>query len=119
MSNQVVFENGRYNGRTLKDWLPQIRDRIVTSFSPEQIVLFGSLAEGKPNADSDVDLLVVLDTVDEPHRLMRELRTLLADIPVPIDVVPISAEDYGLDADIPGTLPREAERSGVTLYDRR
>lgn len=119
MSNSVVFENGRYNGRTLRDWLPEIRDRLVKGFHPQRIVLLGSLAEGEPDADSDVDLLVVLETLDDPHRAMRELRTLLTDLPVPIDVIPTSAEDYRLDRDIPGTLSREAERSGVTLYDRR
>lgn len=119
MPHRVVFEKGRYNGRTLQDWLPEIRDRLVKGFEPERIVLLGSLAEGESDADSDVDLLVVLETLDDPYRAMRELRTLLADVPVPIDVVPTSAEDYRLDADIPGTLPREAKRSGVTLYDRR
>jgi predicted nucleotidyltransferase len=34
--------------------------QIVEKFQPEKIILFGSYAYGKPNADSDVDLLVVM-----------------------------------------------------------
>jgi uncharacterized protein len=46
--------------------MKEIRDlsrRIVREFHPRRIVLFGSYAEGRATADSDVDLLVVL-----PHR---------------------------------------------------
>jgi len=34
--------------------------QIVENFQPQKIILFGSYAYGKPNADSDVDLLVVM-----------------------------------------------------------
>lgn len=35
-------------------------DDIAAVFKPQRIVLFGSHAYGKPTADSDVDLLVVM-----------------------------------------------------------
>jgi uncharacterized protein len=34
--------------------------RIVVEFHPERIILVGSYATGRPNQDSDVDLLVLL-----------------------------------------------------------
>ena len=34
--------------------------RVAQRFRPEKIILFGSHAYGEPNADSDVDLLVVM-----------------------------------------------------------
>jgi predicted nucleotidyltransferase len=39
-----------------------IAEHIARKFDPEQIILFGSHAYGKPTAWSDVDLLVVMDT---------------------------------------------------------
>jgi len=36
-------------------------DAIAREFHPHKIVLFGSYAYGKPNQDSDVDLLVIMD----------------------------------------------------------
>src|SRR6266511_138283 len=39
-----------------------IAKHIAEKFSPEEIILFGSHAYGKPTAWSDVDLLVVMDT---------------------------------------------------------
>lgn len=35
-------------------------DEIATAFKPRRIILFGSYAYGKPNQDSDVDVLVVM-----------------------------------------------------------
>ncbi len=36
--------------------------QIADKFQPEKIILFGSYAYGKPTPESDVDLLVVMDT---------------------------------------------------------
>lgn len=36
--------------------------QIAEKFHPERIILFGSYAYGSPRPDSDVDLLVVMDT---------------------------------------------------------
>ena len=38
--------------------IAEITDKIVKEFKPEKIILFGSYAWGKPNKDSDIDLLV-------------------------------------------------------------
>lgn len=35
---------------------------IGAAFKPRRIILFGSYAYGKPNADSDVDVMVVMPT---------------------------------------------------------
>ena len=36
--------------------------QIVEKFKPQKIILFGSYARGNPRPESDVDLLVVMDT---------------------------------------------------------
>src|SRR5918912_877425 len=45
--------------------LANITQRIVEKFQPYKVILFGSYAYGTPDLDSDVDLLVVMDS-DEP-----------------------------------------------------
>jgi predicted nucleotidyltransferase len=37
-------------------------ERIVSRFAPRKVILFGSHAYGEPSADSDVDLLVTMNT---------------------------------------------------------
>src|SRR5215211_1427589 len=42
--------------------IDQVVEQIVEKFKPQKIILFGSYARGNPRPESDVDLLVVLDT---------------------------------------------------------
>lgn len=45
--------------------IQHVVDEIARQFSPQRIVLFGSYAGGNPRPESDVDLLVVMATLDE------------------------------------------------------
>src|SRR5690606_20106517 len=85
--HRLVFEDGRLNGRTLRDWIPEVVEDIVASVEPAQIILFGSAARGEMGPDSDLDLLVVLDELDPADRakLMGEIRFAIS-APMAIDI---------------------------------
>lgn len=42
--------------------IDQVVKQIVEKFKPQKIILFGSYARGNPRPESDVDLLVVMET---------------------------------------------------------
>ncbi len=42
--------------------IDQVVSQIVENFKPQKIILFGSYARGKPRPESDVDMLVIMDT---------------------------------------------------------
>lgn len=42
--------------------IQKIVQRLVAGYAPEKIVLFGSYAYGQPDADSDIDLLIIKAT---------------------------------------------------------
>ena len=44
---------------------------IAEEFRPEKIILFGSHANGTPQEDSDVDLLVVMPTANQHSQSVR------------------------------------------------
>lgn len=48
--------------RILKKELNRISDIIIREYSPDKIILFGSLAQGKVQRWSDIDLVIVKDT---------------------------------------------------------
>ena len=50
------------NGEEL---IHRIVDNLVSGYSPQQVILYGSYACGTPRADSDIDLLIVKET-EEP-----------------------------------------------------
>ena len=51
--------------------------QIVEKFKPQKIILFGSYARGNPRPESDVDLLVVMDTqlreVQQAIQILQEI----------------------------------------------
>ncbi|MCX7855269.1 MAG: nucleotidyltransferase domain-containing protein [Anaerolineae bacterium] len=47
--------------------------QIAERFRPEKIILFGSYAAGTPGPDSDVDLLVVMETPLSPRQQAVEI----------------------------------------------
>lgn len=53
-----VNERRRIPMRAIREVAKQIAD----AFYPDKIILFGSYAYGKPRPESDVDLLVIMDT---------------------------------------------------------
>jgi len=107
-----------YRGRTAGAWIPDIVSRIVARFDPLKIVLFGSHARGDQGPDSDVDLMVVLEKVEDKREVAIEIRRALADIPVPIDLIPTDPAEIEIRGDLIGTILRPALREGRVLYDR-
>jgi len=51
--------------------------QIAKQFKPQKIILFGSYARGKPRPESDVDLLVVMDTKLRESQQSLEIRRSL------------------------------------------
>lgn len=98
--------------------LPVALGRIVTSFQPSRVVLFGSQARGDANSQSDVDLLVVFANVDAGDRRERQvaIRHALEDMPFAKDVLVASDERY--QQPLPGTAVKSAVAEGITLYER-
>ena len=48
--------------RIPQEAIDQVVQQIVDGFRPQKIILFGSYARGEPRPESDVDMLVVMDT---------------------------------------------------------
>ncbi len=109
-----------YEGKTIEEWLPSVVERVVERFDPLKVVLFGSLARGEANYDSDIDLLVVFDSVELENKreLTLEIRRALAEIPVPVDVIVTDVEEIDRQGHIVGTVLRPALREGTLMYER-
>ncbi len=94
-------------------------ERIVTNFSPEQVILFGSQARGDAGVMSDIDLLVVLSKVEDKRQAAIRIRQLLSDMPFAKDIFVTTPEEIQQKGDLVGTILRPALREGEVLYNRR
>jgi len=98
--------------------IDQMVRRIVKQFDPEQIVLFGSHARGGADADSDVDLLVVMPVSGSKREKQIEIGVALDGIRVPMDIIVATPDEVRRRRNIVGTIIRPAMREGEVLYVR-
>ncbi len=71
--------------QTLERELERCVRRLVEYYRPERILLFGSLAQGRANEHSDIDLVVVAESAKPFPERIAEAMALLEG-PVPVDV---------------------------------
>jgi predicted nucleotidyltransferase len=73
--------------RVTPGFLREITQKVVQAFRPKNIILFGSYAYGNPTSDSDLDLLVVMETRDRPAERIRKVSDLFDPRPLPMDFI--------------------------------
>ena len=107
-------------GRSLREWVPDLVNVIVNAFDPEQVVLFGSIADGSDGPDSDIDLLVVLSDAPlaDRRKLMVELRRAARAIAAPHDLLVTSVRDFARNRNVPGSTEFEPAHHGSVVYER-
>lgn len=92
---------------------------------PARIILFGSQAAGEADANSDLDLIVVLDsdrmpaTYREKEDLYLQVLRLLRDIrnEIPIDVIVHTRPMHARFLETAGAFAREVQEKGIVLYE--
>ncbi len=98
--------------------LPAAVQRLVAALQPEKIILFGSYAYGKPTVDSDVDLLVILETVATSTERYLSVSRLLYPRPFPVDILVRTPREIEQALHKGDFFIREITTQGKVLYER-
>lgn len=96
--------------------IQRMADIIVERFQPERIILFGSYANGTATEDSDVDLVVVLDTDGNLLDETAEVRMAVRHFRVPKDILVRTPQVFEHERQIGWSVFGQAERHGRLLY---
>lgn len=101
-----------------KSLLIELRSRLAAIYGPRlrKIVLFGSVARGDERADSDIDILVVLDDFEDLWVEMERTGEVMADLALKYDRVPVVIpirEDELEEGKTPFLL--NVRKEGITL----
>jgi len=107
--------NETNNDVTLKD-IRAIARQIVERFGPQKVILFGSYARGTPTHDSDVDLLVVMDTNEQPLHAAARISAAI-DHPFPLDIVVFRPCDLEASLERKGVFATEVMAKGIVLHE--
>ena len=118
----------RFDGKNMEAQSSTIHEivSLLSTIHPFRIVLFGSHALETEESESDIDLLVILDSENvsqtfeermQSRLMVREsLRTV--NRRVPIDLVVYTKGEYELLQKHGSSFLREIECSGKTLYEK-
>jgi predicted nucleotidyltransferase len=103
---------------SVADVLPAAAQRIAEALQPQKIILFGSYAYGTPTPDSDVDLLVIMETT-APHveRYLAVCR-LLRPRPFPVDILVRTPAEIECAVQSGDFFIKEILSRGRVLYER-
>jgi predicted nucleotidyltransferase len=99
--------------------LDQIAQQIVRELHPTRILLFGSRARGDARPDSDVDLLVEMESELPPRERAVRIDALFARRGWPMDVVVYTPQEAAEQRKSRNSLVSAAEREGKVLYEQR
>ena len=117
---EEVLRDPRYPVHRIADRLLPYLRVLVAEFHPEQVILFGSYANGHPDGHSDVDLLVVKNMtasgVREAAAILKAWRPIRwQGDSLPFELVIETPANHVARSQKPGTFYGEAVRSGLRL----
>ena len=106
-----------------------ILNNLIISLKPSdpyKIILFGSYANGNPNENSDVDLMIILDnnhvskTYQERLAKKISIRNLVLEInrKIPLDILVYSREEFKIVKNYGNFFIDEIEKTGKVIYEK-
>jgi predicted nucleotidyltransferase len=101
----------------LKDELTRFVEMVVSDFNPHKIILFGSMAEGKPHLWSDIDIVVVRETdknfIDRGLEIRHRFHPKIG-----LDLLVYTPEEFADMTKERLFFQEEIIKKGKVLYDR-
>lgn len=102
-----------------KDILEEVKNRLVKTYNPIAIYLFGSYAWGSPTEDSDLDLLVVIDKSDEKsYDRVRQGQRALFGLGISKDLIIYTKDEFDRISNNVTTLGYKIKHEGKVIYAR-
>lgn len=90
--------------------------QVAERFQPDKIILFGSYAYGRPHADSDVDILIVMPARNQLDQAFKIHATLLP--PFPLDILVRTPKNLEWRLREGDSFLRELMARGKVLYEK-
>ena len=98
----------------LDEVLSRLRDELSRIPGVRFAIVFGSIARGDYRPDSDVDVLLVVNDLEDARDMARKISSnVFAETGVPVTVIVVSLDDYLSERT---SLIRKAKREGFFLW---
>ena len=111
------MENIQKPMESLNPMLAEIVGRLVQTYQPERIYLFGSTARGNAQAHSDLDLLLIVPDEAPPERRRSRLAyQALRGTGAAVDVLVWTKRAFEERLHLKASLPSTVVREGRLIY---
>jgi predicted nucleotidyltransferase len=106
-----------------RDYLEEIKNRLK-KIDPYKVILFGSVANGANDEESDIDIVVILDSdkisqnYEEKMEKKLFVRNAIWDISteIPINLLVYTKKEYEIIMNNKNSFFRDIESTGKTLW---
>ena len=116
-TEQMVSKKGRsFMVEPIKE-MQRIVAKISRDYSPEKIILFGSLASGRATDASDIDLLVIKKTDQNPWQRTREVSRMFEHT-TPIDLLVYTPDEIIARIEMNDFFIQDIMEHGKVVYER-
>jgi len=102
----------------VKAVIDDILQKLISDYSPQKVILFGSYAYGNPRPDSDIDLLIIKETderfIDRPitvRRILSDPRRTIG-----LEILVLTPEELAKRLAIGDQFLAEIVKEGRVLY---
>ena len=102
-----------------KETIEEVKNRLVKTYDPIAIYLFGSYAWGQPTEDSDLDLLIVIKESQE-RAIKRSLQGYKAlwGLGIAKDILVYTSNEFEASSQKEASLPYKVKNYGKVIYAR-
>lgn len=104
-----------------QETIEAIKNKLVNLYNPIEIYLFGSYVWGKPDQESDLDLLVIVDACDPKARyeeMAKGHRALLDFRNVGKDIIILTKKEFEEVANDKTRMFYRIKNEGKRIYAR-
>ncbi len=102
--------------RIPEEIIREMVSRISTRFKPLRIILFGSYAKGEPRAESDVDLLVIMNISTRESTQALEIRQAIQPM-FAVDILVITPSRLNERLQWGDSFLKEIIDHGIVMYE--
>jgi predicted nucleotidyltransferase len=102
-----------------KEQIEEVKNRLVKTYNPIAIYLFGSYAWGTPTEDSDLDLVIIVDESNEKSYVRpRAGHGALFGMNIAKDIVVYTKDEFEHKSNDTTTLAHKIKKDGELIYAR-
>ena len=112
------IQNTTTGARQISDQtIQRVVNTIADKVHPQKIVLFGSAAHGEAGPDSDLDLLLIMESDLPRYKRAAPIHLLFRPYPCPMDILVYTPAEIERYNGVTNHIVTEALTYGRTVYE--